>query len=462
MTLRKQNFSLTLLLGLTVAATAGVARAQNTSDNGASPASPRSEWEQRVVSHPADSSDRVGAQPNAATLDYSLNGTPRPRGVWLPAHPIAASVEVGDPGAVASPAPSRAPAPVPVTTPSVAPGNSPFDASSGDIQYPSPGTTAGRGSVGPLPSDPAYGTGSSAPPATNAGPGGQPIDDPDGGPGGAVSGDGSCCDCDGAASCLGCGGCRRALSDFSLFAGGEGLSAVVPGQGAESGIGFREGFNWGGPVGGTIAGDNWREIGFQLGFAADQFNIQSNAAGISGELSEIFVTGGLFHRAMNGGLQWGLVFDYAHDSFLLTEDLRQLRYEISFVNPCCGEFGLWGTASIGATQQLRATDLYALFYRRYFSGGGNGRVFGGITEDGSGIVGVDLQIPLGRSWALQNGAGVLFPSNATANGGNLQQSWSLGIQLVWYPGRCAACQLNSQFSPLQPVADNMYLVPRAN
>ena len=45
MTLRKQNFSLTLLLGLTVAATAGVARAQNTSDNGASPASPRSEWE---------------------------------------------------------------------------------------------------------------------------------------------------------------------------------------------------------------------------------------------------------------------------------------------------------------------------------------------------------------------------------------------------------------------------------
>ena len=460
MTLRDQNFSHVLLMGLTIAATTGIAVAQNVPDSGGSATPTRNDWEQRVIHQPADPNYRIGAQPSAATLDYSLKSSPRPRGVWVPAHPTAAQVEVVEPGATVGPSPVAAP--VPVTTPTAAPANIPNETPPGDIQYRAAGTNIGRAHAAPMPNDPGYGAAGGPTPEANYGPNGEPIAAPDVGPGGTMMADGNGCDCDGDACSLGCDGYRRAMRNFCVFGGVEGLSAVVPGQGAESGIGGREGFNWGGPLGGTIAGNNWREVGFQIGFAADQFNIQNSAAGPSAELNQIFVTGGLFHRAVCGGLQWGLVFDYSHDTFILTEDLRQLRFEISFVNPCCGEFGFWGTGSIGNTPQiLRATNLYTLFYRKYFGGGGNGRVFGGLTEDGSGIVGADLQIPLGRSWALQNEVGVLFPNNSPANGGNLQQSWSVGMQLVWYPGRCAGCQLNSQFNPLQPVADNIYLLPHA-
>jgi hypothetical protein len=329
MTFRRQNFFPVFLVGLTLAVSAAVARAQSATDANAPAVSPRSDWEQRVISHPADPSYRVGSQPNAATVDYSLNGSPRPRGVWLPAHPTAATVEVAAPSPESSLVPIPAPTPVPVTMPSAAAGNAPYESPSGEIQFQSSSTARGRATAAvATPNDPAYAAGNRSTAAPNVGPNGEILDDPAGGPEAALGPDGSPCDCDGAPCSLGCGdGYRRAMRNISIFGGVEGLSAVVPGQGAEGGIGFREGLNWGGPVGGTLAGNDWREIGFQVGFAADQINIQSNAAGISGELSEIFVTGGLFHRATSGGLQWGLVFDYAHDTFVLTEDLRQLRFE---------------------------------------------------------------------------------------------------------------------------------------
>lgn len=463
MMLRDRFLSHIFLAGLAITVTTGIALAQSPPDNATPVVPSRADWEQRLLRQPSASSNSTGVQSSNDGTDFSLSGSHRPRGVWVPAHPVSAEAEVVEPG---TPIGSSA-----VTMPTGNSGNTHYEASPGDVQFRGSAVSSGGAGLAPVAtragnepaSDPAYGPAAMGP---SPGPAYTPPDEepgygPDGGPGGVNGGD-TFCDCDGCPG--GCfNGSRRALRNVSVFGGVEGLLTNSLGSGPQGGIGFREGFNWGGPLGGTIAGDDWREIGFQVGMAADEIHIEgNNATAAPGELNQIFVTGGFFHRAVCGGLQWGVVFDFAHDSYSITEDLSQLRFEISFANPCCGEFGFWGTTSLNAASGiLRTTDLYTLFYRKYFGNGGNGRVFGGLTEDGGGIVGADVELPLGRSWAWQSGLSVLIPSNEAGNGGvNLQQSWSVGMQLVWYPGRSAECQLNSPFRPLQSVADNMYFIPR--
>jgi len=251
---------------------------------------------------------------------------------------------------------------------------------------------------------------------------------------------------------------------LALFAGVHGFKGPAD-QGMNGNFGFHEGINWGGPLGGP-----WG-LGCQLGFQAAHSNFSGDPVGRN-DRDQIFFTGGLFRRAVCGGLQLGAAFDLLHDSYHGTADLKQIRTEAAWVFSGCREIGFWGAFGVGDdafavdfdselfdSQQGRIlpigpTDTFSLFYRRHFSGGGQGRIWTGLSGDGDALLGADCTVPLGTSWALENSFTYLLPEEGRGEGGQEQETWCVSIQLVWYPGREARCVLSNPFHPLFSVADN--------
>jgi len=277
----------------------------------------------------------------------------------------------------------------------------------------------------------------------------------------------------------GCGGCYSGcgvavrgwntdwlLRDLSLFAGVHGFKGP-PDRGRNGNFGFQEGVNFGAPLGwlGWVNG-----TGLQLGLEAVQSNFEGDRidAAISGaDHDQLFFTAGIFHRAIRGGLQWGMAYDMLHDVYRgETTDLRQIRSETGWVfSGGLREIGYFGAYGLGEERtidgRLDPTDMFAFYYRRYFSGGGDGRFWAGFTGRGDGLIGADLRAPLGKRWALENRVNYLIPKQGSNNGGQVEESWGLTIQLVWYFGQPAACVRNSPFRPLLNVADNsLFLVDR--
>jgi len=258
----------------------------------------------------------------------------------------------------------------------------------------------------------------------------------------------------------------NALSGFSFFAGIHGFKGPVD-LGQNGNFGFHEGLNFGGPL-----GDPWG-FGYQLGaqavhsdltgFRVDPANggpLESNGR------DQIFFTGGIFRRAVCGGLQSGVVFDYLHDNYYDKADLRQIRSETSYVfRDGVSEIGYWGAYGVNRERFiiptrpsefvfLQSNDIFAAFYRRHFTGGGQGRLWAGATGAGQGILGGEATVPLGTSWALENNFVYVIPKNSAANGGQVEEHWSVTINLVWYPGRAARGVFKNPFHPLLGVGDN--------
>jgi len=248
------------------------------------------------------------------------------------------------------------------------------------------------------------------------------------------------------------------LRNVSFFGGVQGFKGPLD-LGRNGNFGFHEGLNVGAPV-----GDPWC-AGYQLGFQAVHSNFhgsQANGTDQNGR-DQLFFTGGLFRRAICGGLQGGVVFDYLHDSYYLKADLKQIRNETSIVFGGCHEVGYWGAYGLNkdrfrlrdqTVQLFQPNDIFAAFYRRQFSGGGQGRFWGGATGEGEGIIGAELTVPLGSSWALENNFTFVIPKHGEARGGQQEEAWSISIQLVWYPGRSANRVLRDPYQPLIGVADN--------
>lgn len=253
---------------------------------------------------------------------------------------------------------------------------------------------------------------------------------------------------------------RHRLRNFSLFAGVHGFKGPVD-QGHNGNFGFHEGINYGAPL-----GDPWG-MGYQLGIRGVHSNFSGDNVGEArcDDRDQVFFTGGLFHRAVCGGLQWGIAFDLLRDSYYEKSDLNQIRVEVSMVGTGCREIGFWGAFGtkndeIDACddEQLvttfKQTDLYAFFYRRHFSGGGEGRFWVGFTGQRDTLFGGDIRVPLGSSWALQNSFNYLIPEEDRGAEGLGEESWSVSLQLVWYPGRSARCVRDNPSHPLFGVADN--------
>lgn len=254
--------------------------------------------------------------------------------------------------------------------------------------------------------------------------------------------------------------CRpcRPMPILSLSAGVHGFKGPAD-QGRNGNFGFQEGVNWSSSVLGT-------GISYQIGMNATQSNFsQDQTPGElhDGERDQIFLTTGLFHRAVCGGLQWGLVYDYLRDGYLENFELHQFRAETSVVFEEGGEFGFWG--AFGANSDdfhygaVEATDVYAFFLRKTVDNGGQGRLWFGWTPQGP-LVGGDLRIPLGAQFALENSFNYLIPQGNNYDDTSLDQkheAWSLAVNLVWYMGR-NPCLHTSPVRALMPVADNSYFL----
>ncbi len=225
-----------------------------------------------------------------------------------------------------------------------------------------------------------------------------------------------------------------------------------PNQGVDSSFGFHEGVNWGAPLWLLPASG----VGMQLGVEAVQSNFSGSQLSTDTR-SQVFVTGGLFHR-VDCGLQAGVVIDYLYDDWDTRFDALQVRGEISWVYPCNHELGVWFTAAAGdeseADVAVETTDLYAFFYRYRFDdcGGGDFRLFGGASGASDGLLGGDVHVPMTDRLALEAAFTYLIPQESTGVSGSAAEVWNVGIALVWYP-RCNS-RSTSYYRPLISVANN--------
>jgi hypothetical protein len=255
----------------------------------------------------------------------------------------------------------------------------------------------------------------------------------------------------------------RWMKHLSVFAGVQGFKGPVD-LGQNGNFGFHEGLNFAAPLGGP------GQIGYQIGFRAVQSNLAGSSLNTGLDRDQVFVTAGLFRRALCGGLQWALAFDLMHDRhYYGKSDMKQVRLEAAFVRPGVREIGFWGAFGTGDdqvtygqnTDTIEPTSLYAFFYRKYLNSGGQGRLWVGFTGQGDGLLGGDLRMPIGHSWAVESNFNYLSPKQGKGATGFAQESWGTMVQLVWYPGRSARCVAEDPYNPILNVADNsVFMVDR--
>ena len=249
--------------------------------------------------------------------------------------------------------------------------------------------------------------------------------------------------------------------DLEFFGGVHGFKGPLD-QGRNGNFGFHEGFNFGAPLGVF----DW---GWQIGAEAAQSNFSGDDAvdPRSADRNQFFVTGGLFKRARDWGFQWGLVYDWLHDAYYTDADMKQIRSDTSFLFPGgvheLGYFGAYGTGGANwvlLDRQLKyfiemePTDIFAFYYRRYFDGGGDGRIWLGFSGRGDGLVGGEIRVPMGKCWELENRFNYLIPKQGTGTGAESQESWGVTIDLVFYVGHPARCERYHPYRPMLNVADN--------
>lgn len=269
-----------------------------------------------------------------------------------------------------------------------------------------------------------------------------------------------------------CGGCFLFgpwLEHLSVFAGAHGFKGPTD-LGRNGNFGLHEGLNYAAPLGGP-----WN-IGYQVGlqvahsdFAGHQTLTWFGDDQITeGNRTQMFFSSGLFRRPECDRWQWSVLFDWMHDDYYVDSDLLQIRHELSFYFDDQREFGYFGAYGVkddelplppNAQQQERYLDLsvldrYALFYRRHFCNGGEGRFWVGVSGYGDGLLGGDILLPLDTNWAFEANFAYLAPSTGQGADGQMDEQWSLVVGLVWYPGRPADYAIGDMFRAVQGVADN--------
>lgn len=219
---------------------------------------------------------------------------------------------------------------------------------------------------------------------------------------------------------------------------------------------------------GTPLFGGWRGLGFQAGAGGTLANF--NGADFTRDVrNQVFITLGLFRR-VDWGLQGGLVVDHMHDDWYANVDINQIRGELSWMVPEGSELGFMfagsndvqrvtgqlrtGTAlPTTITETWQVNDIYALFLRHSFCGGGQARLFAGWSGTSDGVLGADAFLPLNDDWSLRNSFTYLVPEQGQLDGGNVKEAWNVSMQLVWYPHGRNACGTD-YYRPLFNVANN--------
>ncbi len=246
------------------------------------------------------------------------------------------------------------------------------------------------------------------------------------------------------------------VDNVTYWAGFQGFKGPLN-RGGDSSFGLNEGVNLGFPI--TKNCNRRGAWGGQFGLEATQSNLSGSSVTLR-ERNQIFFTGGIFRRS-SCGLQGGVVYDYLFDSWDTRVKLGQIRSELSWVNNQCHEIGFWSALSVQndtidmeSSIQLDATDVYAFFYRHHFESAAVARAYGGWTDNHEGLLGIDFRIPLSSQLAIDATATYLVPDEGTRNFGHLEESWNVGLRLIWYPRFCAQSDCRNLSRPLFNVANN--------
>jgi len=253
--------------------------------------------------------------------------------------------------------------------------------------------------------------------------------------------------------------CLPRFKDLSVWAGVQGFRGPrdFANQRSDSNFGFHEGINVSGRA--PLVGLLFPQLSYQLGYQAVQSRLSGTATSVD-DRSQQFVTAGLFRR-VNTGLQFGVVWDMMDDDLDTDVTLQQIRGEISLKSPRGREVGFWFTKSTNDDASLgilyETVDQYAAFYRWHFGNGYESRLWGGATGDGEGLFGGDFYAPLNDRWSLQTGFNYLITDAANGLAGVSQESWNIGINLVWHLGNTAKRGCKSPYRPMFAVADNGWM-----
>ena len=280
---------------------------------------------------------------------------------------------------------------------------------------------------------------------------------------GAMGFDGGCVD----GSCGGCDSCAMGpccvtlpRGNLQLFAGVQGYTGPANRPDGRGSFGFSEGLNWGMPIPGFGC------LGGQVGFRATQSNL-SGSEFTDDNRNQGFLTAGLFRR-VDAGLQGGLVIDYMSESWYRDVDLTNVRGELSWVIDGVHDLGFWFTSASKDSTEFsfdneleetwEPTDLFAFFYRYQFGDcrDGEARLFAGWSGTGDGYIGFDTLFPLSGAISLEANVAYLIPEEGKGQGFNAahtQESWNIGLGVVWYPGRRFIGR-DHYYRPLFRVADN--------
>lgn len=282
--------------------------------------------------------------------------------------------------------------------------------------------------------------------------------------------------------CSGCGHCGHAPGAYGPCPGGccnyhdgavvdlshlwPSLEVSVGGHGFEGPADFDFVGNFGFNVSANLYGCVLPGVGlgYQIGyrFADSNFEGQANA-GFPGDVrQQHFVTAGLFHRAVCQGWQWGIVVDHLSDHYYETISLTQLRTQLGFVFSPRFELGFY--SAIGTDEQLleegepeslvEPLDQYIFYLARCFPAGAWGRIGGGFSGQGQGILRADFDVPLSPSWSLDTN--LLYVASDEANRPD-REAWALSLNLVWHIGY-KGCTYRDPYQPLFRVADNSEFV----
>lgn len=191
---------------------------------------------------------------------------------------------------------------------------------------------------------------------------------------------------------------------------------------------------------------------------------------------QLFVTGGLFRR-VDYGFQGGVVVDYRSESWYTKTELTQLRGNLSWAYPGGNELGFRFTTALRDSDVMGVSegqagdynwavlDTYAFYYQHVFDQctGTNARALMGWTGEGNGLFGADFWTPLSEKLALSSSFVYVVPQYNSNPQGNIDETWNVGINLVWYPMGLTNYR-GRYHRPMFDVADNgtFFVVPDGN
>ena len=277
-----------------------------------------------------------------------------------------------------------------------------------------------------------------------------------------------------------CGAGREKANWFDSTSSGPTVAAFVAGDSWRDASEFSWPNNFGGRLGIDATwglGDSG--VNASLGAAYGLYDLHGRltANGSSTE-QQLFLTAGLFHRA-NGQCgdvwTWGASYDYLHDNNygVVAEaiDLHQIRFMFGRTLNPRNEIGIWGAVGVsdddyqgvffGSGSKVESQDQINLYWRRYYSMGGETMLYAGLadpnfTVDGNGnssvnedddlreiVLGLRGTAPLTSNLGLFGGVHYVIPS---ASGGDMdEENWNTVFGIMWVHGSNL---------PLLPTADN--------